>query len=95
MLEHEGIEVLGYETENGDHPGFDEYLKAIHAKTAPARILGDLLNRKKLLWLDPKPDNNLYGKKVIDETADMGCEMLPNNGNGNGADGPDDEGRAA
>ena len=76
LLTHEGIKVLGYETESGSHSGFDEYLKAIHAKTAPARILGDLLNRKRLLWLDPKPDNNLYGKKVIDETADMGCEIV-------------------
>jgi hypothetical protein len=76
LLTHEGIQVLGYDIESDGYSGFDEYLKAIHAKTAPARILGDLLNGKRLLWLDPKPDNNLYGKKVIDETADMGCEIV-------------------
>ena len=76
LLTHEGIEVLGYETEGVSHSGFDEYLKAIHAKTAPAKILGNLLNRKKLLWLDPNPDNNRYGKKVINESVDMNCEIV-------------------
>ena len=32
---------------------------------------------------------------AAERLADMVCELLPNNGNGNGADGPDDEGRAA
>ena len=70
------IQVLGYDTESDGYSGFDEYLKTIHGKTAPARILGDLLNGKKLLWLDPEPDNNLYGKKVINKSADMGCEIV-------------------
>ena len=77
LLEHEGIDVLGYETTGDDHSGFDEYLKAIHAKTAPARILGELLNRKKLLWLDPNPDNNRYGKQVMDEAADGDFKIVP------------------
>ena len=69
LLTHEGIDVLGYKTKCGDHSGFDEYLKAIHAKTSPVKILGDRLNRKRLLWLDPEPDNNLYGKKVMIRAA--------------------------
>ena len=69
LLTHEGIDVLGYKTKCGDHSGFDEYLKAIHAKTSPVNILGDRLNRKRLLWLDPEPDNNLYGKKVMIQAA--------------------------
>jgi len=69
LLTHEGIKVLGYETKSVDHSGFDEYLEAIHAKTAPAKILGKLLNRKKILWLDPNPGNNLYGKQVMYEAA--------------------------
>jgi len=69
LLTHEGIEVLGYKTKCGDHSGFNEYLEAIHAKTSPVKILGDRLNRKRLLWLDPEPDNNLYGKKVMIQAA--------------------------
>jgi len=69
LLTHEGIEVLGYETKSLEHTGFDEYLEAIHAKTSPVKILGDRLNRKRLLWLDPEPDNNLYGKKVMIQAA--------------------------
>ena len=87
LLTHEGIKVLGYETKSVDHSGFDEYLEAIHAKTAPAKILGKLLNRKKILWLDPNPGNNLYGKQVMYEAegaagkeakeADGNFEIVP------------------
>jgi len=81
LLRHEGIQVLGYDTKSGDHSGFDEYLKAIHAETAPAKILGDMLNHKKFLWLDPNPGNNLYGKQVMyeaaGEEADGDFEIVP------------------
>jgi hypothetical protein len=76
LLRHEGIEALVYDSKDGDHSGFDAYLEMIHEQTAPARIIGRLLNGKRLLWLDPEPDNNLYGMDLIRRSSSMGCEVV-------------------
>lgn len=76
LLRHEGIEALVYDSKNGDHSGFDAYLEKIHEQTAPARIIGRLLDGKRLLWLDPRPDNNLYGMDLIRQSTIMDCEVV-------------------
>jgi len=76
LLRHEGIEALVYDSKNGDHSGFDWYLSKLHEHTAPSKILGSLLKGKRLLWLDPKPDNNLYGMDLINQSTDMGCDIV-------------------
>ena len=76
LLRHEGIEALVYDSKNGDHSVFDDYLQKLHEHTAPARIIGRLLDGKRLLWLDPKPDNNLYGMDLIRQSTSMGCEIV-------------------
>jgi len=76
LLQHEGIKAPVYDSENGDHSGFDNYLTKVHEHTAPTRIIGRLLKGKRLLWLDPKPDNNLYGMDIIRQSTNMGCEVV-------------------
>jgi len=56
---HEGIEILTYDTKGGnDFSGFDALLKQLHDQTNPIFHFGSLLQNKRLLWLDPHPDNN-------------------------------------
>jgi len=77
LLQHEGIDALVYDSTDGDYSGFDRYLGGIHQRTAPIQIIGRLLQDKKLLWLDPNPDNNLYGKQLISKSTGNGCELVP------------------
>jgi len=67
---HEGIEVLGYDHEDGDeHEGFDRWLAAIHAETNPTQLLGQRLSGRRILWVDPKPANNEYGEAFLRSSA--------------------------
>ena len=67
---HEGIEVLGYVHTPGDeHEGFDRWLAAIHAETNPTEQLGRRLAGKRILWVDPKPANNVYGESFLRNAA--------------------------
>ena len=56
---HEGIEILSYDTQEGNNfSGFDDYLEAIYQSTNPLVRFGRLLARRRILWIDPHPSNN-------------------------------------
>ena len=56
---HEGIEILSYDTQGGkDFSGFDDYLGAIYEATNPLVRFGRLLEKRRILWVDPHPENN-------------------------------------
>jgi transcriptional regulator with XRE-family HTH domain len=56
---HEGIEILSYDSDGGrDFSGFDAYLGAIHDATNPLLRFARYLERKRILWVDPHPENN-------------------------------------
>lgn len=81
---HEGIEILTYDREQPPgHAGFDEILRALHAETNPAHLLGRLLARRRVVWLDPQPDNNADGMRflrqaaAIADTAPCALEQVP------------------
>lgn len=81
LRDHEGIEVLGYDHEDGDeHEGFDRWLAAIHAATNPTQLLGRRLSGRRILWVDPKPTNNEYAEAFLRSAASQapgegGCEV--------------------
>ena len=75
LVEHEGVQPLIYNSGGGDHSGFDRYLEEIHSETAPARILGKLLQGKNVMWMDPHPDNNAYGTTLIRRSSSSGCNV--------------------
>lgn len=67
---HEGIEILSYRAGDDDEfQGFDAYLEALYRATNPGYILGRCLAGRRLLWLDPKPRNNDYGKEFLQSSA--------------------------
>jgi len=76
LLQHEGIKALVYDSENGDHSGFDKYLTKVHEHTAPTRIIRRLPEAKRLFWLELKPDNNLYSMDIIRQPPNMGCAVV-------------------
>jgi len=66
---NEGIEILPYDSRapgegpgraDGapDHAGFDRYLAAIYAQTSPLEKFARHLAQKRILWVDPHPENN-------------------------------------
>jgi hypothetical protein len=56
---HEGIRFLSYDTAGGtDFSGFDRILEAIFKRTSPVVQFGKLLEGKRILWVDPHPENN-------------------------------------
>lgn len=65
-LSHEGIHILTYDTRGRtDFSGFDGLLREIHDRTNPAFHLGSLLAGKRILWLDPNPDNNTHVTRLL------------------------------
>jgi hypothetical protein len=69
---HEGIELLGYETggdDGTDHSGFDRWLEALYDATHPVPYLSRLLADRRLLWLDPQPSNNEAGLRFLRRAA--------------------------
>jgi hypothetical protein len=76
----EGIEILSYDSTDGDHSGFDGWLQAIHQATNPVVQFGALLRGKRILWVDPKPesiDHLAYGFFVdaAKQAGHDGCEI--------------------
>ena len=56
---HEGIEILSYDTQGGKNfSGFDAYLASIHEATNPLLRFARYLEHKRILWVDPHPENN-------------------------------------
>jgi hypothetical protein len=78
--EHEGIRFLAYDASGGDHSGFDRWLAALHEATNPVQRLGRLLARRRILWVDPHPDNNDAGfrflRRVAHESGEDACEIV-------------------
>ena len=72
---HEGIEILTYSAgSDASFLGFDDYLEALYRATNPADLLGRCLAGRRLLWLDPKPRNNDYGKEFLETAARRATE---------------------
>ncbi len=56
---HEGIEILSYDTQGGkSFSGFDAHLGSIHEATNPLLRFARYLEHKRILWVDPHPENN-------------------------------------
>lgn len=61
---HEGIELLDFRIgRNPDHSrefsGFDRWLEAIYEATSPRPRFARMLAGRRVLWLDPHPENNV------------------------------------
>lgn len=68
--DHEGIELLGYDTHGGrDHAGFDGWLAALYDATHPVPYLSRLLADRRILWLDPRPAGNEPGLQFLRRAA--------------------------
>jgi len=76
LLRHEGIYPIRYSTdelEGGpDHSGFDALLSDLSTATNPESSISEILTGKKILWLDPFPDNNTYAMDLI-RSVDRGA----------------------
>jgi hypothetical protein len=68
---HEGLGVLPYATgpDHADHGGFDAILARIYGETNAVHRLGQLLCGRRLLWLDPSPEHNALGRRLITEAV--------------------------
>jgi CheY-like chemotaxis protein len=68
---HEGLGVLRYTTgpDGADHSGFDAILADLYGETNPIHRLGQLLREKRLLWLDPSPEHNAIGRRLLQEAV--------------------------
>lgn len=66
---HEGLEVIPYEAAPKDerHEGFDERLRELRDLTSPEATLKRLLADRRILWFDPAPENNAYGRRRLAE----------------------------
>lgn len=82
---HEGLGVLPYRTGPGraDHSGFDAILARIYGETNSVHRLGQLLQGRRLLWLDPSPEHNALGRQLItaavrevEGAADVGRHLV-------------------
>jgi hypothetical protein len=66
-LQHEGINILTYDTlGQTDYSGFDRLLASIHHQTNPLFHFSSLLADKRLLWVDPTPGNNEHLTRFFD-----------------------------
>jgi transcriptional regulator with XRE-family HTH domain len=70
FADHEGIQILSYETGGGrDFSGFDRWLGAIHDATNPLLRFARYLERKRILWVDPHPENNEIAFEYLRDAA--------------------------
>jgi hypothetical protein len=69
---HEGIEVLPYAAAGGDHSGFDGYLEVLYRETNPLPRFARFLRSRRLLWVDPRPENNEAGLAFLARAAREG-----------------------
>lgn len=69
---HEGLAVVPYRAESGDHSDFDRILARLYEETNPIHRLGQRLTDRRLLWVDPQPDNNALGRELL-RTAVKDC----------------------
>ena len=57
---HEGLRVVSYDTPEGDHGAFDRLLARLAKHTSPLARLARAAQGRRILWLDPAPENNRY-----------------------------------
>jgi CheY-like chemotaxis protein len=64
---HEGLGVVPYRTggHGRDHGEFDAILAEIYGRTNPVHHLGQLLQRRRLLWLDHSPERDALGRRLL------------------------------
>lgn len=68
FVSHEGLSILSYDTKaDPDHHGFDRFLEALRDETSPSRTLETLVSGRRILWFDPRPQNNEYGARKLTE----------------------------
>lgn len=68
--DHEGIHVFSYPSQTGlGHAAFDQFLSALHARTNPIALLGNVVGGKRILWLDRHAENNDRGHEVLMRAA--------------------------
>jgi hypothetical protein len=78
---HERIEMLAYDTgEKQDHSGFDRFLADLHDATNPRHRLAHLLDRRRILWVDPHEGNNedgfLFLRSISRQADCAGVEVV-------------------
>jgi hypothetical protein len=66
---HEGIAILAYQTDGEDFSGFDTYLEMLYRETNPQSYLGRLLSGRRIVWLDPRPQNNVLGMEYLQQAT--------------------------
>jgi hypothetical protein len=76
---HEGIELLDFrigQRADGsrDFSGFDRWLEAIYAASSPRPRFARMLAGRRVLWLDPHPENNVIIYRFF---ASIAQERLP------------------
>lgn len=72
---HEGIELLDFriaQNSDGsrDFSGFDHWLEAIYEATSPRPRFARMLAGRRVLWLDPHPENNFIVYRFFASIAD-------------------------
>ena len=68
--QHEGIELLSFDSRGGsDFSGFDEILEEIHSATNPLLRFARYLEAKRILWVDPHPQNNAEAFAHLEHAA--------------------------
>ncbi len=72
---HEGIELLDFRIGEGpegtrDFFGFDRWLEAIYAAASPRPRFARMLAGRRVLWLDPHPQNNATVFRFFNSIAD-------------------------
>jgi hypothetical protein len=72
--DYEGIEILSDMTD--DFEGFNEWLKIISKETSLEGRLKSLLTGKKIVWVDPNPQNNERGYKLVAGSSGATVETL-------------------
>lgn len=77
FLKHEGIEVIGYDSQSPpDHWRFDALLQRLRDETRPYPNLRAALKDKRILWLDPNPDNNDYAREFFQADREQGNRLF-------------------
>lgn len=67
---YDGLVALPFDTAvegvpKSNFAGFDEWLQAIHDVTNPRATLRSRLAGQRVVWMDPKPENNRFGVNVL------------------------------
>lgn len=73
---HEGLVVIPYDPKDTAHEGFDERLRELRDATSPEASLMRVLQGRRILWFDPNPDNNVYGRQRLEALRAVAPETV-------------------